>query len=166
VSDPVTLRQLKAADIPLVREVALQAWQFTYRTIFDEAFIQAFIARNYSAEALGSLLPRLEAGTMCFDVAEDQTGILGFCNMGMRGGSAELFRIYVLPERIGRGIGRQLLGAGEKFLSAHGVQTYFCMVQEQNELGKAFYLRNGFKHLAEQDHDHEWRMQKELTGAA
>jgi diamine N-acetyltransferase len=162
LSDRITVRPLESQDIPAVRALALRAWEYTYRTIFDEKFIEEFIARNYSAEALGSLLPRLEAGSMCFYLAEQASGIVGFCNIGIRLSVAELHRIYLLPTHIGRGIGHQLLEAGEKFLLDHGIRGYFCMVQEENELGKAFYLRNGFRHIVGRDHDHEWHMEKEL----
>ncbi|MDW8234901.1 MAG: GNAT family N-acetyltransferase, partial [Roseiflexaceae bacterium] len=76
---------------------------------------------------------------------------------------AQLFRIYLLPTYIGRGIGSGLLQRGEAFLRDQGVDSYFCYVHKDNELGKRFYLRQGFVHRAGLDRDDEWYMEKRLS---
>ena len=95
---PISYRALRADDVDGVFDAARVAWQFTYATIFDPAFIDHFVRRHYAPDRLGSLVPLVAARRMFFDVAVDGEQIIGFCNVGPtpRGG-AELFRIYLRP---------------------------------------------------------------------
>ena len=159
----IILRQIKETDAPSIQEVALEAWRYTYHAIFDQEFIENFVHRNYAPEVTLSLLPRIHSGDMFFHIAEQDSKIVGFCNIGLTGEGAQLLRIYLLPSYIGQGLGRKLLHLGEEFVMAHGVATYFCFVHKDNELGRRFYLRNKFRHIREKDHGDEWYMQKTLT---
>ena len=161
--DKVTIRPISEADSPDIQAVALEAWQYTYGTIFEQQFIEDFVNRNYAPAAIHSLFPQLQAGTMYFDVAEHESRLIGFCNIGIHGLMAELYRIYLLPAYIGQGIGREFLRLGETFLLEHGISTYFCFVHQDNEIGKRFYFRSGFQHVPEKDHDGEWYMEKEIS---
>jgi ribosomal protein S18 acetylase RimI-like enzyme len=158
----VIVRQFRRADAPAVYAVALESWRHTYRSIFGEEFIDDFVRRNYAPEASIALLPRIAAGEMFFHVAEQGAQIVGFCNILVTEQHAELLRIYLLPSHIGRGLGSKLLQPGEAFIAAHHFRTYFCFVHQDNAIGKAFYLKNGFRHLAEKDHDDQWFMEKML----
>jgi ribosomal protein S18 acetylase RimI-like enzyme len=160
----IVFRQLKESDAPSIQAVALEAWRYTYRTIFDQQFIENFVRRNYAPEATVALLPRVHSGSMLFDVAEQESKIVGFCNIGVTEQGAQLLRIYLLPAYIGQGLGRKLLRLGEDFVNAHGISTYFCFVHKDNEIGKRFYLRSSFRHVTEKDHDDEWYMEKTLSG--
>jgi ribosomal protein S18 acetylase RimI-like enzyme len=161
--EDVIIRPIRQEDVQHIHSVALESWQYTYRDIFDPQFIENFVNQNYAPEATLALFPRLQSGTMCFDVAEDQSNVIGFCNIGIHRNIAELYRIYLLPRYIGRGIGKNLLQRGESFLQAHRIDTYFCFVHKDNELGKQFYLRNGFQHIPIRDQDDEWYMQKSMV---
>lgn len=159
----VMIRPLQESDATKIHGVALEAWKYTYGHIFDEQFIEDFVNRNYAPEAILSLFPRLQAGTMVFNVAEHESKLVGFCNIGIDGPVAKLYRIYLLPDYIGQGLGRRLLERGETFLLEHGLNAYFCFVHKDNEIGKRFYLRSGFEHIAENDHADEWYMEKKMS---
>ena len=159
----VTIRLITESDVPEIHPVALEAWQHTYRNIFEQSFIENFVNQNYAPKAILSLFPRLQAGTMCFYVAELESKIIGFCNLGIDGQIAELYRIYLLPAHLRQGIGRKLLDRGEKFLLEHGIHTYFCYVHQDNEIGKGFYFRFGFQHIPQKDHNDEWYMEKRIA---
>ena len=161
----VTIRPIRESDTLSIRAVALEAWNYTYRDIFDQQFIEQFVNQNYAPERILSLLPLLQSGTLSFHVAEYESKVVGFCNIGIDRQTAELYRIYLLPEYIGHGIGRRLLERGEEFLREHGIITYYCFVHKDNELGKRFYFRSGFYHVPEKDHDNEWYMEKKLTAS-
>jgi ribosomal protein S18 acetylase RimI-like enzyme len=156
-------RLFTAADAEAVSALALEAWRHTYRTIFDVAFIENFVKTNYASERLISLVPLVESGEMFFHVAQREAQLVGFCNIGMADQKAQLYRIYLLPACIGQVIGRKLLQLGEAFIASKGIHSYTCFVHGDNELGKAFYLRNGFHHLEAFDHDGEWCMEKSLV---
>lgn len=161
--DHVIVRPLRESDAPNLRAVALEAWRYTYRNIFDQQFIENFVNRNYASERILSLFPRIHAGTLDFNVAEDDSKIVGFCNIGIDGGVAELYRIYLLPEYIGQGLGSRLLERGEEFLREQDINTYSCFVHKDNEIGKRFYVRSGFQHIPEKDQDDEWYMEKKMS---
>lgn len=158
----VVFRQMEKADASGIQAVALQAWRHTYREIFEQEFIENFVRQNYSPEAVVGLLPRIRSGEMFFDVAESNSHIIGFCNIGLTTQGARLFRIYVLPSSIGKGLGRRFLQSGETFVVGHGLGAYFCFVHKDNEIGKSFYLRNQFRHISERDDGDEWCMEKLL----
>jgi ribosomal protein S18 acetylase RimI-like enzyme len=163
VKEPI-YRSFSEADAPGVHDVALESWRHTYRTIFDSAFIENFVHNNYAPERLINLVTRIQNGEMFFDVALVDSQIVGFCHIGIIPDQrAQLFRIYLSPSYIGQGIGRKLLQLGEPFIIAKGLNSYFCFVHKENELGKAFYLRNGFQHVPEKDNDDEWYIEKSLT---
>lgn len=156
-------RSFKSDDAQGVHQTAMEAWKFTYRDIFSTEFIENFVNTNYAPERLIGLLPLLESGQMFFQAAEIENRIVGYCNIRLAGEKAELLRIYVRPNFIGKGIGFQLLRAGESFLKTRDISSYNCYVHEENELGKNFYQKNDFQHIMEHDKDDEWYMEKTLT---
>jgi len=162
----ITFRQFDEPDAEEVQAVALAAWQHTYRNTFDQEFIQDFVGRNYAPERLRALVSALQGNEAFFHVALHHTKIVGFCHIGFSPRGVELFRIYLLPSFIGQGIGRTLLDMGERFLKQKAITCYFCYVHKDNELGKQFYLKRGFRHIAANDQGDEWYMEKELVADA
>lgn len=159
----VAIRPISESDAPGIYTVALEAWRHTYRTIFDQQFIEDFVNQHYAPEATLSLFPRIRSGSMIFHIAEYELKVIGFCNIGINKQSAQLYRIYLLPGFIGQGIGQRLLSLGEAFVIEHGIDSYFCFVHKNNEIGRRFYLHSGFKHISEKDKDDEWFMEKRLS---
>ena len=158
----IVFRSIRETDASSIQNVALEAWRYTYHTIFDQQFIKNFVNRNYAPEAILALLPRIQEGSMFFYIAEYESKLIGFCNIGIHNQNAELFRIYLLPPFIGQGIGHRLLELGETFVVDHGINVYSCFVHKDNEIGKQFYLHCGFKHIPEKDRDDEWFLEKRL----
>jgi hypothetical protein len=89
----IVFRELKESDAPSIQAVALEAWRYTYQTIFDQQFIDDFVRRNYAPEMTVSMLPRIHSGNMFFHVAEQGSKIVGFCNIGITEQGAQLLRI-------------------------------------------------------------------------
>ena len=159
----LTYRPFTADDAPAVSQVALEAWRYTYRAIYDAAFIESFVHTHYLPGRLAALVPQVQAGTMFFHVAVHQDRVVGYGHLGLTPRGAELFRLYLLPAYIGRGMGWALLQQGEAFVLAHGFDRYFCFVHRHNEVGKRFYLRRGFRHVTAQDRAEDWYMEKSLA---
>ena len=158
----IIYRQLTPADVEGVYAAALEAWRFTYQGIFDSDFIERFVQANYAPARLLALMPQVMAGQTFFQVAVDRGTIAGFCQIGLTDRGGEVFRIYLRPAFIGRGIGRTLLEQGEAFVTGHGATTLHCFVHKDNTLGMHFYLRNGFVRTSERDQGDEWSMEKTL----
>ena len=158
----IHIRNFVGDDAEAVQAVARAAWHFTYRDIFEAAFIDQFVDTNYAPSGLRALVSRIEAGQTFFAVAVRGDGIVGFCQIGQTPQGAELFRIYLLPDCVGQGVGSRLLAAGEQYLRRHGYDRYGCYVHRANEIGKRFYAKQGFRHVPERDRDDEYRMEKRL----
>ncbi len=148
--------------------MALKAWEFTYRNIYAPSTIRRQVAEYYAAERLKASIQRSERRESCFEVALDNGKPVGYANVGRTRGSWrnpflpkgkayrtsawELFRIYLRPEYIGKGIGKELLHRCEEFLRGEKAKQYSVYVHARNKLGKKFYLRNGFVRAKELDH--------------
>ena len=159
----ISYRALRTEDAEAVFDAAWEAWRFTYATIFDPVFVDQFVRTNYAPDRLRALVPAVAAQQMFFDVALDGDRIIGFCHIGVTPRGAELFRIYLRPAYIGMGVGSRLLERGEHLLRTQRVSSYHCFVHKDNELGKRFYLRQGFRHVPGSDRDDEWYMEKVLS---
>jgi GNAT superfamily N-acetyltransferase len=120
-------------------------------------FVDQFVRTNYAPDRLRALVPAVAAQHMFFDVALDEDHVVASATSG----GAELFRIYLRPTYIGMGSG--LLERGEHFLRTRRVSSYHCFVHKDNELGKRFYLRQGFRHVRAADQDDECYMEKVLS---
>ena len=155
-------RSIKDSDAPGIHAMAFESWQHTYSNIFDQQFIQTFVDKNYSADAIVALFPKIQAGSMFFYVVEYESKIIGLCNIGINKEGAELYRIYLLPTYIGQGIGKRLLELGEAFVLENKTNTISCFVHKNNKIGIRFYLNSSFKHIPEKDKDDKWYMEKGL----
>ena len=158
----ISIRPFIANDAVLVQQVALKAWQFTYKCIYAETYIHRFIQENYHPKYAEHFAGDVRAGKIYFSVATNSSEVIGFCHIGNRGEGFELFRIYLLPSSIGNGIGTKLLTEGEAFLTEKACEKYFCYVHSKNEIGKQFYIKQGFVHIPEKDDAEEWYMEKIL----
>ncbi len=161
--DLVTYREFTAADAQGVFETAHDSWKETYKNIFTPAMIEQMVRRDYSPDVLMGLLPKIASGEMFFRVALVNGRVVGFCNFGYCEKGMELRRIYLRPAYIGKGVGKNLLEAGERFARSKGNRAYFCFVHKDNEVGKRFYLKNGFTHCDNADIGDEWYMEKRLN---
>ncbi len=144
MSSPVTVRQAVPADAEAIARVAQASWRDTYRDIFEPAFIEDFLARNYAADGLARAaeLAAARPGSE-FLVAERDGVIVGYLQFGEGARGPELSRVYADPAHYGTGVGSALLA------ELHGrvdgrVASYLLDVHSRNERGRAFYDRNGF----------------------
>ncbi len=155
----IRYRSLRRQDVKEVQAVALRAWKYSYRNIYSPKTIARQVAEYYSDKSFDNIFSRLETGESWFDVALDGGLVVGYANGGRRTQQWtspfrqapasnlplgwELFRIYLLPEYIGKGIGRRLLLRWELFLRKSGVREYTVYVHSKNKVGKDFYRRSG-----------------------
>lgn len=159
----INYRPFTGEDAVAVADVAHETWIWTYAGIFAPEFIAQFVATHYAPERLRALVPAVAAGQVAFDVALASEEVIGFCNLGPTAAGAELYRIYLLPAYVGRGIGATLLARGEAFLRAREITSYRCFVHRANQRGQQFYARQGFQRVSEHDHEDEWCLEKQLT---
>jgi GNAT superfamily N-acetyltransferase len=154
----MSVRAATLDDIEQLRSIASESWWATYRGIFDDAFIEDFLARAYAPPFLARCIGDPAHVFLLFPDA-------GFAHFGARSGEGwELLRIYARPSRFDSGVGRALLAEGERVLRERGVSSYFCKVHEKNARGLRFYARRGFvRDLAGDDDEGHQRWVRTLT---
>ena len=144
----------------------MKAWMFAYRRYgLSVRHIRNFVKTRYSTESFEKyVLPSINKGNSQFIVATDKRKIIGYTNTGRGTWGWELYRIYLLPEYIGRGIGKKLLKHCEIFFRSKKAKKYHCYVYKKNLIGLAFYYRNGFVRMEGRDKDrNEICLEKKLA---
>lgn len=148
----VVYRKFQKDDAGGVYTVARESWGFTYGKIFKKSFIDQYLEDYYSQEALLKLLTKIESNEHFFYVAIINYEIVGYCHIFPKNASEMgLARIYVFPEYFRKGIGKTSIGYGEEFVKSKSINKYFCYVHKQNDIGKSFYIKSGFRHVKEKD---------------
>jgi [ribosomal protein S5]-alanine N-acetyltransferase len=138
------IRDARSGDAPRIAEVARASWADTYRDIFTPAFVDDFLARNYSVPALETAILRTgERVQTHFLVAERGGQIVGYLQFGEGSRGPELFRIYADPAHYGTGVGSAMLDELHRRVEGK-VDSYVLDVHSRNERGRAFYDRKGF----------------------
>jgi ribosomal protein S18 acetylase RimI-like enzyme len=158
----INYRPLTTNDFDDFHDVALSSWIWTYKNIHSDIYIRNFINNTYSEEKMLEALKSSNENNGFNYIALDEDTVIGFITLGPDEDTWQLFRMYLLPEYVGKGVGSQLLLLGENFITSNKGTKYHLTVHKDNELGKNFYFKKGFKHIPEKDDDDEWYMEKEL----
>ena len=171
----VILRPFSKKDAPQVKKAALASWSFTYKDIFSETIIRDFVNTNYNIDLLCNIEKWVAKGFTKFVVAENKNEILGFAQIGFENYwnqtiirdkcRIKLFRIYLVPEYLGKGIGKRLWASMEEFVLQNGKFNYYLSVHKENQIGLKFYRKNGFKIKKDDVIAMEYEMEKNLNEA-
>lgn len=140
----ISVRDARPEDAPRIAEVARRSWTDTYRDIFEPAFIEDFLARNYDVADLATGAQRAAAADdREFLVAELDGQVIAFAHYAVGPDGPKLYRIYADPDHYGSGAGHALLTELERRLRGR-VEAYVLDVHSRNARGRAFYDRHGF----------------------
>ena len=167
------IRDLQKEDIQTIHTLAKKSWKFAYKDIYSDDFIEKHFTTAYSASSLEKNLAKVKEGFSRFIVLKeiDPNKILGFAQIGYDNywitGKKELplrlFRIYLDPDEIGKGLGKILLQEVEKFVIQESQTSYIVGVHEKNKLGLRFYEKMGFNSITkESEVDGEIFFKKDL----
>jgi [ribosomal protein S5]-alanine N-acetyltransferase len=140
----IRVRDAAPADASRIAEIARASWTDTYRDIFEPAFIEEFLARNYDVADLATGAERAaSAEDREFLVAERDGDVVAFAHYAVGPDGPKLYRIYADPDHYGAGTGHALLTELERRLRGR-VDAYVLDVHSRNARGRAFYDRHGF----------------------
>jgi [ribosomal protein S5]-alanine N-acetyltransferase len=140
----ITVRDARPTDAERIADVARRSWTDTYRDIFEPAFIEEFLARNYDVADLATGAERAAgADDREFLVAELDGVVIAFAHYAVGPDGPKLYRIYADPDHYGAGAGHALLTELEGRLRGR-VDAYVLDVHSRNARGRAFYDRHGF----------------------
>jgi GNAT superfamily N-acetyltransferase len=130
-------------DLPGVRRLAEVVWRQHYPGIITHEQIDFMLGRGYSDGALARFLDEPGAGLALASVGGAPVGFAAWCRADAAA-TTKLDKLYVLPERHGRGVGRQLVAHVEDAARGDGARTLVLNVNKRNEASIAFYRRCGF----------------------
>lgn len=80
----------------------------------------------------------------------------GFVTVRLKGNDAQIGLIAVSPTAQGKGVGKKLLTAAEKFAYDHGASTLYVPTQGSNAIACRFYESFGFTLFSEEFLYHQW----------
>ncbi|MEM4782356.1 MAG: GNAT family N-acetyltransferase [Halalkalicoccus sp.] len=142
----VEIRPGEPADAKAIREIARTSWHAAYDDLLGEETVKRTVEEWY---ALDELREAIERPGHALYVAEDDD-VVGFVHAGPNPDEeriAELYRIYVRPDRWGEGVGGRLLDAVEPELE--GYDRLALSVFAENDVGVGFYEKQGFERAGE-----------------
>ncbi|MFF7788658.1 GNAT family N-acetyltransferase [Streptomyces sp. NPDC007991] len=137
------------ADCEHVAEIRVRGWQSAYRGLMPQSYLDGLgVAQD--AERRRGHLTQAGAGVVNL-VAEDIGGeVVGWaCHGPYRDGQlltsdAELYALYVHPDRVGHGAGQALLAESVTRCAAAGHGRMLLWVLKGNGRARHFYERAGF----------------------
>jgi ribosomal protein S18 acetylase RimI-like enzyme len=136
------IRPMTSKDIEHVQRIVRDTWRETYYGIIPEELQTNFLEHAYSDMML---MMRMEKTAML--IAEREGVPIGFANITKvdEDGDAELTAMYILPTHQQSGYGKKLFHNALSTLKS--ASQVFVYVDGKNEIGRAFYEKQGFQLL-------------------
>ncbi|HTR76083.1 MAG TPA: GNAT family N-acetyltransferase [Solirubrobacterales bacterium] len=169
----LAVRAARPGDEAAVAEVHVRSWQEAYKELMPAEFLAALDPRERAAryefgggEEAPTTLVAVEVGEEGSGVTPSLTNsvevrsgvtpdpverapLVGFVTFGSSRdedarGLAEIYALYVDPERYGGGVGRLLMAEARGRLAELGFEAAVLWVLRGNERARSFYRREGW----------------------
>lgn len=134
----VVVRQATGDDLDAVVEVGRRTWPATYESIFEEGLVALFLEKKWTKQAL---IPSIRSGRTL--VAEMAGRIVGMASYSPHEAALALWRLYVLPEAQGHGVGARLLREVMSHAGAVGRELHIPFT-DGNAAAYRFATSHGF----------------------
>ena len=139
----VTVSPLAQADTPVIADLARRIWPAAYAGILTDEQIANLLLRIYGEENLR----REMADGHRFWAAYENAQPVGYASAYKDDGIIWLKKLYVLPDRQGRGIGKKLIDAAVAALRP--ARELRLLVNGDNLPAQRFYAKTGFTCIGE-----------------
>ncbi len=131
------LRKATLEDIPLIQEIAEQAWRPTYSHILSEEQTQYMIPMMYATEVLQNQID-------IFLILEIEGEGMGYCAFEQTSESdAKLNKLYLRPTVKQKGAGSFIIEQISNQARSMGLKSIHLNVNKHNSAVE-FYLKKGF----------------------
>jgi ribosomal protein S18 acetylase RimI-like enzyme len=134
----IAVRRAELSDVDAIRQIGLTTWPVAYAGLVPEAFITDGLAQWWSVETVERGISR---GITL--VAEDGDVLVGMVGLGREEDFWVMWKLYVLPDHQGKGVGKALLDAAIAALP-DGTPELLLDVLVANEQAIGFYRSQGF----------------------
>ena len=130
-------------DLPAIAKLAGIIWRTCYPGIIPHAQIEYMLARMY---ALDVLRDEIRFQGIRYDQLLVDGELSGFASYGPTAEPdvMKLHKLYLLPERLGCGLGSRLLQHIEREVRTGGSRRLILSVNKRNARAIQAYQRNGF----------------------
>ncbi|EMA55270.1 MULTISPECIES: GNAT family N-acetyltransferase [Halococcus] len=148
----VSVRAATVADVDEIQEVAPRAWHATYGEFLPAEAIDAILDDWYAAEEIEGSITSERSVYLVAD-GESVAGYASAAPIDAEddGQEAQLYAIYVDPDRWNDGIGTALLENVVGRLAERGIERLRVEVLADNAVGVSFYESRGFERTAERE---------------
>jgi GNAT superfamily N-acetyltransferase len=146
-----TFKKAGVADRFLIRELAQQIWPHTYGSILSQAQLDYMVEMMYSPE---SLLRQMEEEHHQYFLVYEGEEAAGYLSIERQDADTFIFqKVYSLPEKHGRGIGRFIIEQGIDYLKSIHTEAFSIIlyVNRQNP-AVGFYKHLGFRQVDTRDY--------------
>lgn len=144
----LSIHKASPADIPVIRDLALQIWPATYQAILTPGQVDYMLNLFYSEDSL-----REQMGHTRFIIVKENDIPVGFASYGsIEPGVYKLNKIYVLLSQQGKGTGRYIIGQVVNDIRLLGASRLQLNVNRFNR-ARDFYKKLGFAVIGEEDID-------------
>ena len=144
--DKIKIRPAKSADIPVIAQTVVRAWQVAYRHILPDALLDN-LSTARAAARWSELIKDQNMSTL---VAEFDGKVVGFVRLGAGRDAdidskmiGEIYAIYVHPDYWSLGAGRALLYQAIKQLRQRDFQEVTLWTLRDNLRARTFYEQVG-----------------------
>ena len=148
MSEALRTRSMRASDVERVAEIHVAAWRVAYEGIVRRERMNSLSV----AATAGAMRRRFTASRANHIVCEWRGELFGFASFGPARaeqadpGVAEVYALYVHPDRWGAGCGRALVEDVRERLCDDWEELVLWTLEE-NAAARSFYLRVGFQEV-------------------
>jgi len=136
----IVIRPLCLSDCEKIGPLLREIWLDAYEGIQTDEELLAQSHRVHSAEQIAK---EIEVPNTYSVVAMEGEKIIGHARSDLNDGVVDIFRLFILREYYGRGLGRQLLGEVESYFDS--ARIFQLGVFEENKRAVDFYLSQGYE---------------------
>lgn len=147
----LAIRRASVEDVGPIGDLHLRSWQAFYRGLIPDGVLDDFAATQDDRNARRRVqVAATESGVSTW-VAVHRTLVVGAAwtnrsrDDDASPGTGEVSALYVLPEFVGRGVGRSLLGHAVRDLAGQGFTRATLWVLESNARARRFYEIAGWR---------------------
>jgi GNAT superfamily N-acetyltransferase len=151
MDETLLIRPADLDDINIIGFLAQQIWPATYGDILSAEQLKYMLKQIYSPRALRRQMVNEHQQFLIVEQAEEPIGFASWSAMPVPG-VYKLHKLYVLPGRQGKGMGRTLLQVIFDAIRPEGATKLRLNVNRYNK-ARQFYERMGFTVIGEEDID-------------
>ncbi len=142
----LVIRRAGEGDALVVSQIRVRSWQWAYRGMMADSVLDLLSAED-GVDGWRRGLAREDRWTW---IAEWDRDPIGFAATGpttdatAAPGTGEIYAIYLEPERVGTGVGRELFATAVRNLREVGFLRALLWVLESNSRARRFYEAAGW----------------------